>query len=603
MKLNIRFFNVGWHLLPLIVWTLQAPGVVGQFEVDALRGQGCDGIDNDFDDVVDECTEDQVAPSLKLPFVPDIPFRDVDAALAFLEEYLCMEDDCAAVLVKELVEEPTCVGKVDGDSVGQICTFNYRVYDPRCNMTMAEFQTFESFSLTVAPPLPIPVRKFQGCDGIDNNYNCEIDECNEDKVPPTITLDSCCIPEKAFQSVEEAEQFLLEKVEITDDCAFNFTEPEVMLVECEGTHCTFSVTVSDANCLPPMDPVAPDTPGMPTGSAEFVLEVIDPANSISVTCGFFASDGCSLYPEGEIVVIGDDYYGGGLVDVKFWYQIGVPEGVDLEKLGKLDVCVNVLSNELEVVDGVSPMAFLAKSREGPESVVRTDVLLAPSSCRHKNYPGYPGCADYGDSSKGHKSKNQEAKTKSKKFSKKGEEGSFYQYDFYADYQHMGASVCLPEKKSAVTTRFYDIEVVVSDEACNEFRATCTVAVAPEGYKEDYKYGHDYNWRHLKELEDHVKSAGGISGPDGGTVPGEGSGAGQEAAFTSFGGNTYRPPPYQNPAHSLLSQYKQSKKNRCVATLCTEWDPTLDSALPTPECNFHHTGYEFHEANQVDGSAP
>jgi hypothetical protein len=50
-----------------------------------------------------------------------------------------------------------------------------------------------------------------GCDTVDQNCNGVVDECAEDKVPPSLTLRTP-IPEKSFKSTDEARQSLQENI-------------------------------------------------------------------------------------------------------------------------------------------------------------------------------------------------------------------------------------------------------------------------------------------------------------------------------------------------------------------------------------------------------
>ena len=90
----------------------------------ALR-QGCDGVDQDCNGVVDECSEDKVSPSLTLRTpIPDKSFRSTNEALQFLQENVIISDDCAAEFQTSfvLLSEPNCCD----------CEFQVTTADERC---------------------------------------------------------------------------------------------------------------------------------------------------------------------------------------------------------------------------------------------------------------------------------------------------------------------------------------------------------------------------------------------------------------------------------------------------------------------------------------
>jgi len=542
-----------------------------------LQGQGCDAVDNDCNCEIDECEEDNFQPRIFLPVKPHQVFKQRSDAREWLGNNVIYWDDCAnnlAVTVADLQDSDCEDGDVEGI---EDCTLSVTVRDTRCctetdfmagTCDATSFQT-RNFVLQVkkADFEAILLRGF-GCDGVDNDLDCLIDECDEDIVLPTVKLSY--LPAEPFKDRESAFDFLETYLCVEDDCAveFNIEITAEMDVDCEDNPhdpllelCEFEVQVTDPRCEETANAV------MKT----FILDVkkSKPVLDLSVNCGF-----CDLHPQGEIFVIDDHDYGDhGLVDTKFFYEIGIPEGAEV---GKLNVCVNVYSNELEV-GGHIPMAFLSKTRKDPESVFQTQVYLSPSSCHHPekhHYPAYPYyAAGYDDAGK------DAGKEKKHKSSKKGEDESFYQFESLSGYQHGASTTCLAKEKHA-TTRFYEVEVVVTGEGfSDEVRTSCPVAVAPPSGGGSYKYGYDPNWRHLADVKDHVKnSAGGAeadtevefsSSGGSGYSPGANAGdASSQAEFTGFG-------PSKSQG-SLQALFNQSEKTHCVATLCTEWDPTLDS---------------------------
>jgi hypothetical protein len=87
---------------------------------ETILRQGCDGIDQNCDHVVDECAEDQVPPTIRLTQPPPtIPFLTVEEAGLFIDAYLVVSDDCAAALDIDVQDQ----------GAG---TFAVTVSDPRC---------------------------------------------------------------------------------------------------------------------------------------------------------------------------------------------------------------------------------------------------------------------------------------------------------------------------------------------------------------------------------------------------------------------------------------------------------------------------------------
>jgi hypothetical protein len=82
--------------------------------------QGCDGIDQNCDHVIDECAEDQVPPTIRFTQPPPtIPFLTAEEAALFIDAYLVVSDDCAAALDIDVQDQ--------GGG-----TFAVTVSDPRC---------------------------------------------------------------------------------------------------------------------------------------------------------------------------------------------------------------------------------------------------------------------------------------------------------------------------------------------------------------------------------------------------------------------------------------------------------------------------------------
>jgi exonuclease VII small subunit len=168
----------------------------------------------------------------------------------------------------------------------------------------------------------------QGCDGEDQDCNQKVDECDEDKVPPTITLTQK--PPEIFKSIEEATMFLEEYLDASDDCAAVLDvsiEPPADPACCE---CTFRVTVADRRC-------SLEGTEASTVTETFILNVAA-RNPPIVTCGFFSPqdpnhvsaefDPCAgvsppFPPQFDPLHIDQNCFEETLIDVNFWYQIGV----------------------------------------------------------------------------------------------------------------------------------------------------------------------------------------------------------------------------------------------------------------------------------------
>ena len=119
----------------------------------------------------------------------------------------------------------------------------------------------------------------QGCDGIDQDCNEEVDECKEDQTPPCIDLKTS-IPTTPFGSVADAEAFLNENLDVSDDCVSKLQ----LKVEIERDadpnceKCMFVVTATDERCAPEMTPAS-------STQETFVIEV--DSTPAEITCGFF----------------------------------------------------------------------------------------------------------------------------------------------------------------------------------------------------------------------------------------------------------------------------------------------------------------------------
>lgn len=104
--------------------------------------QGCDGIDQNCNNVIDECAEDQVFPTVRLTkSPPSTPFQSIDHARTFLDHYVEVSDDCDAVLGVDIVltNGPGCT----------VCEFEVTASDLRCVGEGGAATSTETFILKV----------------------------------------------------------------------------------------------------------------------------------------------------------------------------------------------------------------------------------------------------------------------------------------------------------------------------------------------------------------------------------------------------------------------------------------------------------------------
>lgn len=72
----------------------------------------------------------------------------------------------------------------------------------------------------------------------NEDCDCDVDECDEDKLPPSIELKTS-IPSCPFMSTDNAESFLDENVVISDDCTTNLTHRIELISPIDCENCTF----------------------------------------------------------------------------------------------------------------------------------------------------------------------------------------------------------------------------------------------------------------------------------------------------------------------------------------------------------------------------
>ena len=169
----------------------------------------------------------------------------------------------------------------------------------------------------------------QGCDGVDQDCNQFVDECEEDKVPPTIVLIHSP-PKNPFQSVSLVETFLKDNIQVSDDCAANIDVLIELASERDCTDCKFTVTATDIRCVGNANAVG----AVAVRSFSFNVDSIPP----EITCGFSfpqdpfhtidAFDPClglapPFPPIDDFLHIDQNCFNKDMIDVQFWYQIKV----------------------------------------------------------------------------------------------------------------------------------------------------------------------------------------------------------------------------------------------------------------------------------------
>ena len=130
-------------------------------------------------------------------------------------------------------------------------TFRFVKYDPENTDTLSSGRSLEDNHNSGA--------KNVGCDGVDQNRDGSIDDCEEDIIPPSLSIQSVplfsnpsipqfpFIKEPVFSTIENAKDFLLKNLVASDDCAadlnLDISSPSA---SCDTT--LFEVTVSDPRC-------------------------------------------------------------------------------------------------------------------------------------------------------------------------------------------------------------------------------------------------------------------------------------------------------------------------------------------------------------------
>jgi len=276
-----------------------------------------------------------------------------------------------------------------------------------------------------------------GCDGLDNDCDSQIldgvnlvDECDEDQIPPTITL--AVVPPTTFLTILEAETWYLKNTIVSDDCAPSNRLVKSIIDSSSPAPGRGEITmkVDDTRCanntvqrlLIGGNEIIVDGIGHATSTETFTFDIdSDPP---IVTCGFGKPQD-ENYSGGSDNPLFIDRYNerADVVDVEFFYKI--EESSDT--LNKdVQVSLTVSSNEFE--KGEREMVEVVEQRNigGPSRrAVRVNTFFAPLTCGDDDAGGF----------------------------------------------------CLRETGS--DARFYDITIVATDPSGNVGSVTCTVAVVPE----------------------------------------------------------------------------------------------------------------------------
>jgi hypothetical protein len=297
-------------------------------------------------------------------------------------------------------------GGIDSSEIAATLENTENIIDQTCTITGMLDKLLCPFG-NGGPPFTV-LR--QGCDTTDQDCNGVVDECAEDKVPPSLTLQTA-IPDKPFKSTNEAHQFLQEHLIVSDDCAVEFVTDIVLLSDASCCNCEFKVTTADVRC-------ASSTPSTATATTNFIVKV-DIAGPV-INCGFFIQqdpfhvsvgfDPCGDLPvpfpgENDPLHIDKRYVGYGPFDIGLWYQIEVrailcsfhTQNSDSEKklfivsiirirkdvcdTGVLPVTVQVLSNEFTDQKN----SWIVERNKLPNFVHMAKVYLSPTRYSHVMY--------------------------------------------------------------------------------------------------------------------------------------------------------------------------------------------------------------------------
>ena len=247
--------------------------VFDRFDANVKR-QGCNGLDDNCDGFVDDCSEDQSPPVISISesvtlhestvysgmdVITSHCFRSSADALSFLTRNVHVEDDCAQELHLDF-KEVSLQHSLEKNHDYKLTQFIISAVDNRCGAG-AKWSANRTVLVEVFHKYQHMIKN-QGCNGIDENCDGIIDDCSEDGSPPIIhfkdglsasihePFDGITIIEGvSFTSINDAYHFLKGNIVAEDDCS-NDLSIEVSFPAVENCSKTvFTVTAYDNRCF------------------------------------------------------------------------------------------------------------------------------------------------------------------------------------------------------------------------------------------------------------------------------------------------------------------------------------------------------------------
>jgi len=355
-----------------------------------VRGMGCDRADQNCDGIVDDCEEDLVPPTISmsdgviLTELPEHPGKDLvmshcfdssSAVELFLARNVYAEDDCAQNLLIDIAEVAS-LHTLQKNHKYNLTEFMVIATDSRCGAGESSSAN-KTFLTEVFDEYDQDV-KHQGCNGIDENCDGIIDDCTEDRSPPTISLNDIStlsyyhrhdgvtvIDSPAFSSITDAQEYLLGVLKVEDDCANNLSVEVSPALQAGCVNTVFTVNVTDPRCAG-VNPLQ-------TVTKEFALWVDDTPPSVSVGFSldrhptYYDADGLYLHIDEDDI----DY-----INVRFWYN--VTDNCPSEN--KVEVVVS--SNEISSSKTSDGMVLLRKKRSTHKSQ-SMQIFVEPRMCNRQ----------------------------------------------------------------------------------------------------------------------------------------------------------------------------------------------------------------------------